>query len=295
MVHKECSLLVCGATFTGLGAAAARARAGETAIVVERTALVGREFIDAINPGRDYRMPQTDLGRKFRNECLKRNLIGEDGPAHLPGLHPLLCSLIKTDGLNVRFLTEIVDIAEQNGKFRALLFDAAGFTTIIADEILDTSSERLTRPGRLFTPPGKRLNAYLHCSSEQPSPLPAPIDDAMSLATGRFPSEIILKLSVPPHANWPEARQRLHQYWASRPAEWAPWTISVSAGTFESDVPRGAQRLAERWTWLPSEGFGNPLEAFDQGCAHRQLAAESASPNEKSSVEGIRDEAHAHR
>lgn len=284
MKHNEYSLLICGATFAGLGAAVAAHEANRSVIVVERTAMVGREFIDAFNPGRLWGKPKTTLGNKFRDELLARNLMVEDGngdgSVHLPALHPVLCHLIKQRGLKVKFLTEIIEVAEHNGNYLVTLLDASGIHQVIADEIWDTSTQRLTQPGHLFVPTHKRLNAYLHHHGTQETTLPAPIDHSMSIARGRFHYEVILRVCVPPKYDWLQAKQWLHPYWEARSEEWKSWTIAAVAGAFESIVRRGPQLLAKRWIWLPSEGFDHPLEAMDSG--YEQLMKTEGLLNEAS-------------
>ncbi|MEF3311927.1 hypothetical protein PV433_23860 [Paenibacillus sp. GYB004] len=265
MDRTDCSLLICGATFAGLGAAAAAREAGRNVVVVERSASVGREFIEAMNPGSGWRDPDTDFGRNLKREWLRRNVMEEGGPAHLPALHPLLCHLIKQSGLQVRFLTEIVGVKERDGQYEVMLHDASGCTPLLVREIADTTSERLTVPGRLTVPPRKRLNAYLHHPDPSGASIPAPFDDRMSVVRGRFSSEMIVKVEVDPGDSWLQARQYLHQYWRARPEEWASWTIASVAGCFESDVPTGLSRLGAGWSWQPSEAYSNPLAAIDRG------------------------------
>lgn len=261
----KCSLLICGATFAGLGAALAALEAKRNVIVVERTALVGREFIETFNPGTGWSDPTTELVQSFRNDLITRNLMENNGPVHLPGLHPLLCQLIKQFGLKIKFLTEIVGVAEQDGSYVVHLHDASGSYTLLADEIWDTSSQRLTVPGSLFVPERKRLNAYLHHPDIRNTGIPSPIDDSMSVRCGRFQSEVILKVEVAPEDDLRQARQRLVQFWQNRPEEWASWTIAAIASGFESTVAASSEQLAERWSWLPSEALSNPLSALDQG------------------------------
>lgn len=259
------SLLVCGATLGGLGAAVAALETKRDVVVVERTSLVGREFIEAFNPGKGWEEPATALGRSLRDDWVSRGLTEKQGLIHLPALHAVLCLLIKQRGLKLRFLTEIVEVAERDGGCEVLLHDAAGPSRVRVDELLDTSSERLTTPGRLFAPERKRLNAYLHHPDISSADLPAPIDETMAVSRGRFPSEAILKLTVDPGDDWPQARERLYRYWQARPAEWSSWTIAAVAGTFETSVPMGPQSLGDRWSWIPSEALSNPLAAIDNG------------------------------
>lgn len=265
MNRTESSLLICGATLAGLGAAAAAQEAGRDVVVVERTSLVGREFIEAFNPGDGWSEPTTDFARHVRSEWIGRNLMEAGGPVHLPGLHPVLCQFIKQRGIKVRFLTEIVGVTERDGLYEVLLHDASGCRPALVGQILDTSTERLTVPGRLAVPQRKRLNAYLHHPDPRNAVVPPPLDDSMSVCRGRFPSEIILKLDVASGDDWLQARERLHQYWLARPAEWASWTIAAVAGAFEVSVPNEPQQLGERWTWFPSAACSNPLSAIERG------------------------------
>jgi hypothetical protein len=280
MKHTKHDLLICGTSFAGLGAAVAALEANRSVIIVERTALVGREFIDAFNPGRTWGTPATVFGQKFRDDAVARNLMDEEGHVHLPALHPVLCLLIREYGLKVKFLTEIVDVALHNGRYLVSLLDASGIHYVLVDEIWDTTTQRLTQPGNLFVPTHKRLNAYLHHPAIREAVIPTPIDDSMSIAKGRFHSEVILKVCVPPKYDWQQAKQWLHPYWEARPEEWALWTIAAVAGVFEVIVRRGPMRLEEKWIWLPSEGFDHPLEAIDSGYIHMKnsegLADEAA-------------------
>lgn len=272
MDRTECSLLVCGATLAGLGVAVAALEAKRDVIVVERTASVGREFIEAFNPGFGWGLPATEFGQRFREALIGRNLMEESGPVHLPGVHPVLCLLIKQYGLKVKFLTEIVGVSERGGRYEVLLHDASGCRPVFAERIVDTSTQRLTVPGSLVVPKRKRVNAYLHHSDIRNAAMPDPIDETMSVYRGRFRSEVILKAAVAPEDDWLQARQKLHQYWQARPAQWAPWTIAAVAGEFESDVPGGPHRQGERWIWLPSETLSNPLAAIDQGYDYYRTA-----------------------
>ncbi|MEF3303783.1 hypothetical protein [Paenibacillus sp. GYB003] len=265
MNRSTCSLLVCGASFAGIGAAKAALEANRDVIVVERTALPGREFIEAFNPGAGWKPPATEFGLRFREELLGRNLMEEYGPAHLAALHPLLCLLVKRYSIRVRFLTELVDVSRRDGRFEVMLHDASGSHTVVADTILDTSTRRLTTPGSLAASKRKWMRAYLHHPDIRNAPLPEPIDDTMSASRGRFPSEAILRMEIAPDEGPGQARRRLYAYWEARPAPWKLWTIAAIAGEFESDVPQGPFEQGDGWSWLPSEALSNPLNALDAG------------------------------
>jgi hypothetical protein len=286
MAHNEYDLLICGATFAGLGAAQAAKEAGRSALVIERTAATGKEYVNTFNPGRHWGKPLqlSSFAAAFRDDLLRRNLMEPGGPVHLPAMHPLLCLLIKESALKVQFLTEIVEVTGRDGGYAVRLINAAGLHEVKAREIIDTSSQGLTKPGNLSAPAGKRLNAYLHYAgsnggaySEDLPDLPPSVDGAVSAVRGRYPSEIILRFTVVPTDDWPEARPKLHRYWQARPAAWGEWTIAAVADEFESLVEPGVRRIEERWSWLPSEGCDHPLEALEQGYRFVQLGQREGS------------------
>jgi hypothetical protein len=262
-------------------------------LVIERTATVGKEYVNAFNPGRRFEKPLalSRFATAFRDDLLRRNLMEPGGPVHLPAMHPLLCLLIKESGIDVQFLTEVVDVKDRGGRYCVRLINAAGLHEVFADEILDTSSDRATTPGSLQVPEGKRLNAYLYGGKVGAGKagdadeagrmsfvgglgvgsLAAPGGGAVEVVGGRYSSEVILKFSVAPTDDWPQAREKLHVYWKDRPDAWKPWTIAAIADEFETLVAPGARRVAERWSWLPSEGFDHPLEAIDRGYGFSQV------------------------
>ncbi|MDF2722557.1 MAG: hypothetical protein K0Q59_2232 [Paenibacillus sp.] len=264
--QSSCSLLICGATFAGIGAAIAASQQKRDVVIVERTSLVGHEFIETFNPGSHWSVPSTELGRSLQSDLIRRNVMEQEGgAAHLAALHPILCQLIKQHGLQVKFLTEIVSVSEQNGRFAVELHDAAGRSRITADEVLDTSSQRLTTPGKLVVPERKQLNAYLNHPDLLNAEPPAAIDDTMSVARGRFRTEVVLKVNVKPEEDIPQARHRMVGYWQNRPEAWRPWTIAATATVFQYSFAAVSSQLADRWSWHPSEARLNALAAFDQG------------------------------
>lgn len=274
MDRSDGALLICGASLAGLGAACAAQAAGRETVIVERTGYVGREFIEAFRPGRANGLPETEFGASVKNDWVRRNLIGDHGSVHLPGLHPVLCLLIKQRALNVRFLTEIIDVSERDGGYEVLLYDVGGCHSIRVGEVLDTTSERLSTPGQLAVPGRKRLNAYLHHPAIAQIELPAPIDGSMSVVRGLFPSEVIMQFDVPASDDWVQARNRLYTYWEARPEAWSEWTVAAVASVFAVSVPEKPEQIGRRFKWAPSESYGHPLAAIDQGYASYQGTGE---------------------
>ncbi|TMV45027.1 hypothetical protein FE783_30620 [Paenibacillus mesophilus] len=259
---QHCPLLVCGATLAGIGAALA---AGGEVLIVERSSTVGHEFIEAFNPGlttADYVL--SAFGERFRSELAERNLIGDNGIVHLPGLAPVLCRhLDLAQHIGVLFMTEIVEVKALASGYEVVLYNVSGFRTVIADRILDTTTCRLSDTANPHSSERLTLNAYLHGPANVP--VSQPDDRSAIIAQGRFEEEHILKWRVPADCDWPKARQGLHDYWRLRPQQLSAWTIAAVAGVIESRVPPGPHPLSARWTWLPSAGFDSPLQALDQG------------------------------
>jgi hypothetical protein len=263
-------LLVCGATFAGLGAAFA---ASQRVLVVERSAGVGQEFIETFNPG------SVDLGfadlrlspfeQSFHSELVERNLMEQGGgPVHLAGVHAVLCKLIQDAGLEMLFLTEIVEVRSMKEGFEVTLYNVSGFQTIRVDRIIDTTSRRFSQPDHLYMPTGaKRLRAHLSTELQEQAatPIVQQFDERVQIIQGRFPSERIVAFTVDADADWPAARHSLQEYWRARPDSLAPWTLAAVASTFGLNIPQGPQELGVNWTWLPSENALHPLQAFNQG------------------------------
>ncbi|WNR45995.1 hypothetical protein [Paenibacillus roseipurpureus] len=264
-------LLVCGATFTGIGAAAA---AGGKAIVVERSTSVGKEYIEAIHHGeRLDQQLKTAFVANFADDLRNRNLLEGHGPLHLPGVHPVLCNTIQKLGLNVLFGTIILEVTpHQQGGYEVVLHNIGGHRTIRVDEILDTTSLRRSTPEDLYKPVRKWLNAYVH-PSRSSGDIPVPYTESFTLRKGRFPSEFILSLELEPNCDWASARKAYNELWVNRPPEWHDWTIAAIADQFVYEIPKGLQQLGFRWSWLPSLGLLNPLAAIDEG-VHWQMSKE---------------------
>ncbi|MDF2722960.1 MAG: hypothetical protein K0Q59_2635 [Paenibacillus sp.] len=259
-------VLVIGATLTGLGLA--YAGAGKT-LVVERTASPGQECIACFHPGERLEAatvsPAADA---LREELQERGLLSDEHRLHLGALAPVLFNRIRRDGLNVRFLTEVIGIEPKGEEgqqvYTVTLFDASGLRHIRARHIVDTTAACLSSPGFRPVTGGKSINAMLHHTNTLAA-LPEVEDEAVAIVQGRFPGEVIFKLRLAPADDWPTARTKLHRYWASRPAAFGAWTMAIVADTFEQSAAPGPHRLGDRWEWLPANAYDNALQAFDTG------------------------------
>lgn len=272
-MDRHYTTLICGATFSGVGALLA---SPDNVLMVERTAMVGGEYVEAINPGRSGNVPfRTSFGRSMNEELITRNLIAPaGGPLHLPALHPLLCQKLLGVQASVLLLTEIIAIKPHMRGYEVTVCNAAGWQVITASNIIDTTSRQVSSPGGRSMSIAKSLNAYILANDDQLS-LPTFEHPRVELVQGRFVSEHILKWRIEPDEDWLAARSSLVQFWASRPASLQPWTIAATATEFEYDAPDGAMRLDEHWSWLPSVGYDHPLLAMEHGFIHRSQEEEN--------------------
>lgn len=257
-------VLVIGATLAGIGLAYADK---ERTLIVERTAGPGSEYIPCFHPGDPVREAVSEAGRALREELVRRNLLSDDGRLHLGALAPVLMNRIATDGLRVRFLTEIVNVeAEPTGDYLVTLFDASGLWHIRAHHIVDTTSTRLSSPKLRPVAASKTINAMLHHVDTQAA-LPVAGDGMAEVLQGRFPGEVILKLRVETADDMPAARNKLHRYWAGRGETFGDWTLGIVADTMEVHTAKGPHAVGERHIGLPSCAYGNALQSFEAGFA----------------------------
>ncbi|RKN85296.1 hypothetical protein [Paenibacillus ginsengarvi] len=256
-------VLVIGATLAGLGLAAA---GKERALVVERTSGVGREYLGCFHPGERLEEPtSSEAAGVLREELTRRNLLSENR-LHLGALAPVLFNRIRRDGWRVRFLTEIIGIEREAeaDAYTVTLFDASGLRQIRTSFIVDTTSLCVSSPASKPAIRSKKLNAMLH-NADPSANAPVLNEGGAEVVQGRFPGEVILKLNLDPGDDWPSARDKLHRYWADRPAAFGSWTMALVADAFETFTEKGPFSLGDRWVWLPSCAYANALQAFDAG------------------------------
>ncbi len=256
-MKKHYSILAVGGTLTALGLAS---KDSESVIILERSASIGSEYINAHAPGKNWdKTKLSHYGLGLKKELIERNILAE-GHAHIPALSPVLLNRIKNEKLNVLFWTELVEIKQNGNVFEATLFNASGLHKITVEKIIDTTSERLSAPGTK-TINAKSINALLYCGEKCPRPLLK----EMKIQRGRFASEKYLKVPVKIEDNWPAARKKLLESWQARPKEIESWKMASTASAFSYESTKGPFEVAKNWTHLPSSGYTNPLESLEAG------------------------------
>jgi hypothetical protein len=259
-ISNHYQTLICGATFAGIGMAVSQPT---STFIVESSSSVGTDFIACLNPGRHWDLTlQSEHGQDLRQEMRNRNLLTEDGSVHLPGLYPLLCERIHRAKLNVLFLTDIVKVERMQGSYEVTLHNVSGFTKIRVEQIIDTTTARLSVIGAKQLPISKKINAYID-ASEAGAVIPSLSEDPnVEILQGRFTSEFICKLTISPEDDWLSARRKLNEYWQSRPEGLQSWRITSIASAFELETAP-AESISDSWRLVPSSAFANPLIAFD--------------------------------
>lgn len=250
---EQYDLAVLGATFAGIGAAAA---CKGKAVVLESRQQVGYEFINSYNYGTNWLHPlQTGMGEKLKTECVQRGILSEEGLVHLPALAPILCNFVKICGFTVYLMTDVIRIEKMGGCFVITLHNVSGLQTIRAAQILDTTSGN-----RHITE--KYLNAMLCSAGSEACRVENP---RASVVKGLFSGEYVLKYQVEIADGWIAAREKLHGFWRDRQAQLAPWTISSVADCFEVKTEQILGVDQDNRRYLCSAAFDNPLQAFDAG------------------------------
>jgi hypothetical protein len=264
-MEDTAKVLVIGATFAGIGLAR---RLGSEGLIVERTMLVGHEFINSYRPGHNWnRTLQSTWTEQVREQWVSRNLLNEAGGVHLGGLAPTVHKLLLESRQPIRLMTEVLEVRPRSEDgFEVTLLDATGIRCIGVDRIIDTTSELRSAGGTVPLGP-KFVGAVLHrdsASLAEESP-DIPTEHAGLLTAGCFASEAYLQFPVDASSTWDMARDQLHHYWKSRPESLRPWTIAAIADVFSVRTQAQHTKLGEGWVWMPSCGFDNPLHAMDEG------------------------------
>jgi hypothetical protein len=264
-------ILIIGATFTGIGIAAA---ARERSLIIEQGAQPGSEFISSYRQGVnwDY-LPHTEAGNRLRQELIERNVLGDNGRVHIPAALPILCRYLESERLPVMLMTSVVSIIKRKDDFEVTLIHTSGLQTIIAEQIIDTTGRGWGKDTSLPAT-RKSLNAMLH-NPESSSSLPQTFDSRMTVSIGRFVTGAILELELHPDDDWITARRKLHSLWSGRPESWRSWSIAAIADAFDYRTARGPVSMEKNRIRLPSCAYSNLLEAYEAGLDYIQGKGEN--------------------
>jgi len=242
-------IAVLGASAAGIGAALARP---EDTVLLEEGMLLAPEYVAAMNIRPFAKPAAQDLAIALYAQCRGLGLLDEAGRPHVFPLPSLLAQQLLESRADVRLRTLVTRADRVPEGWRLTLFDAEGFHTLAARQLLDTREQ----------PFGKRsLCAMLSGSGEEPS---LPEDSGATLLRGALPSEFALKLPVA--ADWPRARAALRDFWRAHRPE--GWQIASVAPRFAYDYEAPVEGLGPDGRRLcVSSAFGNLMSAFEGGIA----------------------------
>ncbi len=139
----EVPVLVLGAT--ALGAAAAL-RFGEQAVLAEKGGWAAWEFAASFEPGEGLWEASSPQGVHLKEELVRRKILSECR-THIQGAAPVFFQMLQKSKGDLRLLTHLVEIRPEGTGYRVTLADHAGFHTLRAAAILDTTSSGESLPG----------------------------------------------------------------------------------------------------------------------------------------------------
>lgn len=259
-------LIVLGATFAGIGAAYSDRN---NTLIIERTSLVGYEFINAFRTGENWNdVPLSREGKQLKQGLLQRNILSAQGEVHIPAVGPFLYDNIRKDSIHVFLMAEVVDITRNTDCYCVQVYTASGFKKFFAKSVLDTRTESL--PCEFIK--SKSINAMLY--SEEAGDINNLVSDgAVEFIKGKQKGEMIVRLSIDAEDDWITAREKLHILWMNRPEAWRAWKIMAVSGVFDIRANKGPVFITDGWQLLPSSAYRNPLEAFEAGLAYGRKEA----------------------
>ncbi len=242
-------IAVLGATAAGIGAALARP---EETVLLESGMLLAPEYVASLNIRRFQKPSGRDQAMGLYAQCQSLGLLDAAGHPHVFPLPSLLAQRLLDSNADVRLCAMLTRAERLDEGWLLTYFDAEGFHTLKARELLDTREQ----------PSGRRsLCAMLAGSGTRPH---LPESTGASLLQGALPGEFALKLPV--SAEWPMARAALRDFWRKFQPE--GWQIASVAPCYAYDYEAPVVGLGpDGRHQCVSSAFGDLMSAFEGGIA----------------------------
>ncbi len=286
MDSEKYTAIIAGASLAGIGMALANTHEGKKVLIVERTSLIGSEFIDSICHGdpAGYEISTSEC-KALRDDMHSRNLISERDRIHLPPVASLLFKIVKDKCLEILFMTDITGIRRGEGSFEVDTLSVSGTCTFKTDILIDTTAEFVTNMRKDNDIVYKSINCYVDgiTGAEDVARANAAVagtGNRIMFDEGRFPTETVMKLLLDPGDDWITAREKLAAFIKDRPAELSDMKVICLANTFElhtasvfykaGEAKREADGIngfnsGEGWYRIVSGSYDNLFEAYDKG------------------------------
>ncbi len=239
----EYEVIVLGATF--LGAGIAEALSGKC-LIIDRRPQAGYEFINSLKFGHGYDQPlRTDTAKTLLNN-FKANRAFMNERVCLFECAPHFYSLLLNK--NVLLNTEIISVERDNGFFTVTTHGVSGYRVHRSKIVIDTRSL-----------PDKATDKYLNfiVNTEGDAKLPK------HFTTEKFGYECdtVVKCRVDLNDGYTTARKKVFEM----ASEAFGYKVAMVADEFEYTF-KSITPTAENGLYiLPSQGFQNPILAYDAG------------------------------
>lgn len=257
MTKRKFKTAIFGATFYGISKLIQNP---DDCVLIERTTLPGREFVDSFNETGGKNIEVTSgFGKDFKSALLKNGLLNGEGEIYPAPALFLLCGFLEKISVNIMFATEITEIKKAEGGYEITCFNSEGFSAVTAVEIIDTTSECILHNSVSQNEVQKSLNVIVK-KEEEASPVclnPVIRNSLAGTEVFRFPVQL--------NDDYITARKKLHTFWQDNYEDLKNCKIVLTANTFAYSMPSVKKDVQSDFIWIPSCGFDNLLHAVDKG------------------------------
>ena len=246
-----------------LGATAMACGALEThpdALGIGRGVLLAQEFCQGyVSPV--LSAPKTEIGRDLQAELTRRGLL-ENGRAHLAPIADVLARRLLEKQARLWLDAEPIDVRPVSGGFEVDVMASDGLRTVMAERVIDTTSEGLWRCARQLANYKKEAHVPLLKTNGFIPALP----QGVHIEYGLLPDEAILCAPVDRNADAQQMRFALRDVWRALYAAGIGWKIAAEPvePAILYDAPVRAV-LSRGWTFEPSVSRGDLMRAFEEG------------------------------
>ncbi len=255
--------LIIGATALGIGKACTLN--SEDTLVVDSSIICAHEFTACYKAGKiNPKAPLSNAGKELLGKMQECNLI-EDENISVPSVSGILAVMLLNSNSQVMFMTEVTNIEKTDKGFNVTLFSADGFTTVFAENIIDTTAkgtchslgEGLPYTMEYTAIVTKIRNTEINSSGEYLGAV---------LKRCRFEGEYIFSITVS-EEDFISAREALHNLWQKCVEKYLPdFELDMTAHEFRYSLPKSyCASVDEGFLFCPSASYNDILSAFEGG------------------------------